>query len=93
MPVISSCSGVAEDTNSSVWNSLLQEALQDVADQTVDIAHAFSIGKYNFNQSRPRPIVIKLWSIWDRRLVLSNAGKLAEQSAFWRIGFDPDEPV
>jgi hypothetical protein len=83
--------GVAEDRNRSVWNSTLQEALQHVAGRTVDIADAFRIGK--FGQSRPRPIVVKLRRVWDRRLVLSNARKLAEKSEFRRIGFAPDEPV
>lgn len=85
--------GVAEDRNRSVWNSTLQDALQHVAGRTVDIADAFRIGKFNVNQSRPRPIVVKLRSVWDRRLVLSNARKLAEKSEFRRIGFAPDEPV
>ena len=85
--------GVAEDRNRTVWNSTLQQALQHVAGRNVDIADAFRIGKYNVNQSRPRPIVVKLRSVWDRRLVLSNTRKLAEKPEFRRIGFAPDEPV
>jgi hypothetical protein len=66
---------------------------QKKAGRTVDIADAFRIGKYNANQLRPRPVIVKLRSIWDRRLVLSSARKLAEKVEFRHIGFAPDEPA
>jgi hypothetical protein len=85
--------GLAEDRNSSVWNSALSNALQHVAGRPVELTDAFRIGKFNANQARPRPIIVKLRSVWDRRLLLSNARKLAEIPEFRRIGFAPDEPL
>jgi hypothetical protein len=71
--------GVAEGKNRTVWSSKVQEY---VAGRSVDIADAFRIGKFSANQSRPRPIIVKLRSVWHRRLVLSNACKLAEKPEF-----------
>jgi hypothetical protein len=85
--------GLAEDRNSSVWNSALSNVLHHVAGRPVELADAFRIGKYDANQVRPRPVIVKLRSVWDRRLLLSNARKLAETSEFRRIGFAPDEPL
>ena len=85
--------GLAEDRDSSVWNSALSNVLHHVAGRPVELADAFRIGKYNANQARPRPIIVKLRSVWDTRLLLSNAGKLAEIPEFRRIGFAPDEPL
>lgn len=85
--------GLSEDRNSSVWNSVLLKAFQHVAGRPVEIADAFRIGKFNANQTRPRPIIVKLRNVWDKRLLLSNARKLADITEFRRIGFAPDEPL
>ena len=85
--------GVTEDKNRSVWHSKLSAALQHVTGRPVDISDAFRIGKFNANQSRPRPIIVKLRCVWDKRLILSNARKLAEASEYQRIGVVPDEPL
>lgn len=85
--------GLSEDKNNSVWNSVLLNALQHVAGRPVEIADAFRIGRYNANQARPRPIIVKLRNVWDKRLLLSNARKLADIAEFRSIGFAPDEPL
>lgn len=85
--------GLTEDRNSSVWNTTLSNALQHVAGRPVEIADAFRIGKFSPSQARPRPIIVKLRNVWDRRLVLSNARKLSESVEFRRIGFAADEPL
>jgi hypothetical protein len=85
--------GLTEDANSSTWNSVLLKALQHVAGRPVEIADAFRIGRFNANQTRPRPIIVKLRNVWDKRLLLSNARKLADVAEFRRIGFAPDEPL
>lgn len=85
--------GVAKDNNRTIWSSMVQESLQCLASYSVNRADAFHIEKFNANQFRPRPIIVKLRSVWDRRLVLSNARKLAEKPEFRRIGFTLDEPV
>jgi len=40
----------------------------------VDIADAFRLGR--FQQGRTRPVLVKLRSIWDKRVVLSNSRTL-----------------
>jgi len=85
--------GLSEDRNNSVWNSVLSNAFLHVAGRPVEIADAFRIRKFNANQARPRPIIVKLRNIWDKRLLLSNARKLADITEFRRIGFAPDEPL
>lgn len=85
--------GLAEDRDSSAWNTVLSSALKHVAGRSVEIADAFRIGRYSASQVRHRPIIVKLRNIWDKRLVLSNARKLSEIAEFRRIGFAPDEPL
>jgi len=85
--------GLAEDRNSSVWNTVLSNALKHVAGRPVEIADAFRAGKYDASQVRHRPIIVKLRSVWDKRLVLSNARKLSEITEYRHIGFAPDEPL
>jgi hypothetical protein len=85
--------GLTEDRNSSVWNAILSNALEHVAGRSVEITDAFRIGKFNPTQARPRPIIVKLRNVWDRRLILSNARKLSEVVEFRRIGFAADEPL
>jgi hypothetical protein len=72
--------GVTEDKNSSVWHAKLAAALQHIAGRPVDITDAFRIGKFDLNQQRPRPVIVKLRCVWDKRLILSNTRKLAEVS-------------
>lgn len=85
--------GVTEDKNSSVWHAKLAAALQHIAGRPVDITDAFRIGKFDSNQQRPRPIIVKLRCVWDKRLILSNTRKLAEVNEFRRIGVVSDEPL
>ena len=85
--------GVTEDKNNSVWYAKLSAALQHVTGRPVELTDAFRIGKFVENQPRPRPIIVKLRCVWDRRLILSNTRKLAEHSDFRRIGIVPDEPL
>ena len=74
------------------WNTALSLCMH-IAGRPVELGDACRVGKYNANQARPRPIIVKLRSVWDRRLLLSNARKLEEIPEFRRIGFAPDEPL
>jgi hypothetical protein len=85
--------GVTEDKVSSVWHSKISTALKHVAGRPGDLTDAFRIGKFDVNQPRPRPIIVKLRCAWDRRLILSNTRKLAEVGEFRRIGIASDEPL
>jgi len=83
--------GVTEDKNSSVWHAKVTDALQHIVGRPVIITDAFRIGKFDFNQQRPRPIIVKLRCVWDKRLILRNTRKLAEVSEFRHMGVVSDE--
>ena len=67
-------SGVAEDKQPSEWRNKVAEGLAVAAGRHVDIADAFRLGR--FQQGRTRPVLVKLRSIWDKRVVLSNSRTL-----------------
>jgi len=87
-------SGVAEDKQPSEWRNKVAEGLAVAAGRHVDIADAFRLGR--FQQGRTRPVLVKLRSIWDKRVVLSNSRTLGQhdQPDFIRRMFiSPDEPL
>ena len=66
--------------------------LQLTAGKDVEIVDAFRLGRYTAGKTRP--VLVKLRSIWDRRLVLSGRRKLAESDDFRRrVYVYPDEPL
>jgi hypothetical protein len=85
--------GVPEDKSNSVWHAKLSAVLHHVTGRPVELTDAFRIGKFVDNQLRPRPIIVKLRCVWDRRLILSNTRKLAELNEFRQISIVPDEPL
>ena len=48
-------------------------------------------GKYD--AVKVRPILVKLHSAWDRRIVLSGAHNLSKDARFVRVFLSPDEPI
>jgi len=70
--------GVAEDRDPAVWRRNADLALQFVAGNTVDITDMFRVGRYNPGATRARPIIVKLRTVWDRRILLSNCSKLKQ---------------
>ena len=84
--------GLPEDRDSSVWRSNLMDVLKFTAGHTVEINDAFRIGP--LNSGKVRPVVVKLPSIWDKCLVLSNCRKLGSTSDYMRkVYIAADEPV
>ena len=63
--------GVLEDKNRQVWSKQVSDVLYRVAGRNVEIADAFRIGAYS--PDRSRPVLVKLRSVWDKRLVLVKA--------------------
>jgi hypothetical protein len=55
----------------------------------VGVADAFRLGK--FTPDKIRPVLVKLRSAWDRRLVLKTTWKLKSYSE--RVFVGPDEPL
>jgi hypothetical protein len=81
--------GVKEDRVVNVWRQALDAALSFVMGHTVDVVDAYRIGR--FDASKTRPIIVKLRSLWDRRIIVSNSYKLKNFTG--RIFISPDEPL
>ena len=84
--------GVAEDRNDKVWRSNVVAVLQVAAGRDVQILDAFRLGG-RFTAGKTRPILVKLQSAWDRRVVLSGASSLARSDVFRQVYIAPDESL
>jgi hypothetical protein len=74
--------GITEDNNFRQWHSKLTNVLQLAAGREVIIIDVFRLGR--FKPDRARPILVKLNSVWDKRLILSNAHTLAHHPVYRR---------
>jgi len=84
--------GVGENRDSGTWRDVVSRALEAAAGREVQVEDAFHLGRYI--EGKKRPVLVKLSSIWDRRLVLSGAHKLNQVAEFNRQVFiRADEPV
>lgn len=81
--------GVAEDKDASVWRRKVDQTLLYVSGYNVDVTDMFRIGRYT--QDKTRPIVVKLRTAWDRRIILSKCNRLKDYNE--RIFIAADEPV
>jgi len=81
--------GIAEDRNAAVWRQSVQNALDHVSSQHVDIVDLHRVGRYD--QNKMRPIVVKLRSGWDRRILLSRRSTLRTYPD--RVFLAPDESL
>ena len=79
--------GVAENRDATVWRQAVDDALCHVMGRTVDVADMFRIGR--FTASKTRPVIVKLRTVWDRRIILSNCKRLKDIDS--RIFIVPDE--
>jgi len=66
------------------------KVLNVTAGHELALADAFRLGRYNADRSRP--ILVKLMTVWDKRLVLSGARKLGDVPEFRRVFVNADEP-
>ena len=81
--------GVPEDRDANQWRSKVDDILRYVADHAVDTVDMYRLGRYH--SSKTRPILVKLRTIWDRRLILSKCRKLKDYT-LRGIYVAPDEP-
>ena len=63
--------------------------LKFVVGRDVDIADAYRLGQ--FKSDKIRPILVKLRSVWDRRLIIRSSWKLKIYPD--RVFVGPDEPL
>ena len=84
--------GVEESRKMSVWRDTVARILVITAGRDVRIEDAFRLGR--FNNQRSRPILVKLASVWDRRLILSGSHKLNSDVQFSRrVYVSADKPL
>jgi hypothetical protein len=81
--------GVPEDKDETGWRSTVDAALAHVSGYSVDVIDMFRIGRYMENKARP--ILVKLRTIWDRRLIVNRSFKLKDYAA--HIFIAPNEPL
>ena len=80
--------GIEEDRTAEVWRNKVDDALFFVTGRHVDVMDMYTIGR--FVDGKSRPILVKLRTVWDRRVVLSSCAKLKNYSS--RVFISPDEP-
>jgi hypothetical protein len=51
----------------------------------------YRLGRFNSSASRPRPILVQLRTVWDKRIILNSCQKLKRYEE--RVFMAPDEPV
>lgn len=81
--------GIPENQDSVIWRRKVDDALEFIVDHPVDIMDVFRLGK--FNQSKVRPVLVKLRVAWDRRLILSRCSRL-KNFCTPRVYVAADEP-
>ena len=83
--------GLNESRDGRTWREELAKVLQTTAGREVQVADALRLGQ--FTVERTRPVLVKLQSAWDRRLVLSGARNLMDEPTLRHIYVKPDETV
>jgi len=66
--------GIPEDPSLIIWRKTVEDALRHVNDSDVAISDLYRVGRYA--AGKVRPVVVKLQSSWDKRLILINCKKL-----------------
>lgn len=66
--------GVADDRSHLVWRQNVDQALKFITGNDVDSTDMFRLGRFVANKTRP--IIVKLRTAWDRRILLANCNKL-----------------
>lgn len=88
--------GIKEDRDPTVWRKATEDVLKFVAGRQIDIVDIFRLGHFvangNDTTRKPRPILVKLRVVWDKRIVLSSCGKLKDYSQRG-VFITPDEPI
>ena len=83
--------GVAESRNATIWRDVAAQALKHAAGVQIDIIDAFRLSR--FTEGKTRPVLVKMNSVWNRRLVFAGARKLRDITTFNRVIITADEPL
>jgi len=82
--------GVPEDRSATVWRKTVDDALEHVLDHAADVVDMFRPGRYD--AGKVRPVLVKLRTAWDRRLLLANSRKLKDFQPH-KLFLSADEPL
>lgn len=82
--------GIGEDMNRDVWRERVQKALDVAAHRDISVRDMFRIGSYIAGKSRP--VIVKLNSVWDKRIVLSGSWRLSKIDDMKGVYINADEP-
>jgi hypothetical protein len=66
--------GVDEDKCFDVWYDKVEHIIQFIAGRPVEIVDMFRLGRYE--ASKVRPVLVKLHTTWDCRVLVNGASKL-----------------
>lgn len=72
-----------------MWRGTVVNILHFIVARDVDLDDSFRLGKYQAGKNRP--ILVKLKTVWDRRLILQGRRKLKEYES--RVFVSPDESL
>ena len=82
--------GIQEDRDNNVWKMKVDQVLQFVAGAAVDTVDMYRVGG-RYAAGRNRPVIVKLRTFWDKRIILNSSSKLKNYAD--RVFIAPDEPV
>jgi hypothetical protein len=81
--------GIEENRNATEWHQKVSDVMKFVAGKDVDYIDLFRLAR--FDPNKVRPILVKLRSSWDKRLLLSSSYKLKQYAI--RVLLVADEPI
>ena len=81
--------GITENANRAAWQATVRDVLSFAVGRTIETGDVFRLG--TFTSGKTRPILVRLHSAWDRRLILSNAACLADDPRWESVFIRPDE--
>ena len=82
--------GVPEDRSATVWRKTVDDALEHVLGHAADVIDMFHPGR--FDAGKVCPVLVKLCTAWDHRLLLANGRKLKDFQSH-KLFLSADEPL
>ena len=82
--------GVKEDQDPSIWRQQVEIILEYVHGMRVDVVDMFRLGR--FSSEKTRPVLVKLRTVWDKRIILNGCSRLKHFSQRG-IFISADEPL
>lgn len=81
--------GVKEDKDAAVWRCKVDDILHYVSGHNVDTVDIYRVGR--FSETKIRPVIVKLRTVWDKRIILSGCRKLKSYTD--KVFIAADEPL